>query len=262
MRRLALLLTACAAACGDEAAGPWLTYPGAEGHARWFPLLGTAHDVTAPGTTVTCEGCHTDPNTFIGPQCTTACHAQGATDPDHAGVPGYAYTTADCRRCHPTGAAAGAPDDHDVRLFPGAFAGSAHHDVGVTCTQCHTDLARPDDPARFACGTCHLQRDAALVTKHTDPAEAALRVRSTEISIADSATCLRCHADAQVTTAHPRFGDGTPPHEDARCLECHDVRRSDKPFGIDFGSDPRLASKLAAQQGCYHCHDSAPPTDD
>lgn len=423
MRRVALLLlTVLAAACGgDGSSGSWLTYPGPDGHARWFPLVGTAHDVTAAGTTLTCEGCHTDPNTFATPQCTTACHAQAATDPVHAAVSGYAYATPECRRCHPDGSiaappdhdtrffprgtgtphaaiscrrchtnlqapndpasfacatchatrpgsstahaavagvsgatqspdclrchgdsqvdavsahqprfpiqrgsathdtaclqchtslradkpfaadfsrfectgchertptdsshagvsgyvyaspscyechpsgAGGAPADHDTRFFPGAFAGSAHHDAGVTCAQCHTDLAHPTDPTRFACGTCHLQRDASLVTKHTSPTSAALRVTTSEISTANSATCLRCHADSQVTTTHPRFGDGTPPHEGARCLQCHDVYRTDKPFGIDFGSDPRLASKLGARQGCYSCHRTAPPRGD
>jgi len=87
-------------------------------------------------------------------------------------------------------------------------------------------------------------------------------VSITEISTADSATCLRCHADSQVIATHRRTQDGDPPHEDARCLQCHDVARADKPFGIDFASAPALASKLASRRGCYHCHDSAPPRDD
>ena len=421
MRRSGLpLAVLLAVGCGGSQGGaPWLTYPGPDGHAKWFPLVGTVHDVTAAGTTVTCEGCHTDPKTFANPQCTTACHSAAATNPIHASVSTYVYATADCLRCHPDGSTAappdhdtkffprgtgtkhaaiacsrchtnlqapddpasfacatchatrpgfstahagvtgvdgttqspdclkchgdsqvdtvaahqarfpiqkasqthdtvclqchtslrtdkpfaadfgkfdctachqksptdtahagvngyvyaspscytchpsgagGAPADHDTRLFPGAFAGSAHHDAGVTCAQCHTDLAHPNDATKFACGTCHLQRDAQLLSKH--PSTGALAMATSEVSTSNSSTCLRCHADSQVTTSHPSGGTGFPPHQGARCTQCHDVSRSDKPFGIDFSSDPALASKLAAGQGCYHCHSSAPPRGD
>jgi hypothetical protein len=418
MRRSGLLLIVLlAVGCGGSGGAPWLTYSGPDGHAKWFPLVGTPHDVTAAGATVTCEGCHTDPKTFANPQCATACHSAAAMNPIHTIVATYNYATADCMRCHPDGSTAPPPDhdtkafprgtgtkhagifcsschtdfvattdpasfacaschatrpgfstahanvtgvdgttqspdclkchgdgqvntvaahqapfpiqkgsqthdtvclqchtsmrtdktfaadfstfactgchaktptdtahaavtgyvyaspscyschpagvsaplNHDTAFFPGAFAGNTHHDAGVTCTQCHTDLLHPSDPTKFACGTCHLQRDASLVTKHTSPSSAALTVTTGEISTSNSATCLACHADSQVTTSHPSGGRGSPPHQGARCTECHDVYRTDKPFGIDFASDPALASKLTPRQGCYHCHDTAPP---
>ncbi len=231
-------------------------------HQARFPVVkGSAtHDTV-------CLRCHTTMRTdkpfaaSFGAFDCTACHASADTNPIHQGVSGYQYASASCYQCHPSGAG-GAPSDHDTRLFPGAFAGSKHHDAGVTCAQCHTDAANPGDLTTLACASCHAQREATLVNDHLNPASAALDVASGEISATDARTCLRCHADSQVVTAHPSGGQGFPPHEGARCTQCHDVLRSDKPFGIDFGSDPALASKLAARQGCYHCHASAPPSGD
>lgn len=264
MRRLAVLavlLTALAASgCGNGGApGPWLTDPGVDGHTRFFPLAGTPHDPGAPGTTVSCNACHPG-NTFAQFDCTT-CHTAAATDPLHAAVSGYTHTSAACFQCHPTGGK-GAPPDHDTRLFPRGT-GTAHE--AIACTDCHTDLQNPNSPAKFACGTCHLSRDAALVSKHTtNPSNPAIRVSSSEISTSNSATCLRCHADAQVTltSSHVTGREGQPPHQGARCLQCHDLYRTDKPFGADFATDPAASSKLAGRHGCYVCHTSAPPRGD
>ncbi|HYD40717.1 MAG TPA: hypothetical protein VEB43_07790 [Anaeromyxobacter sp.] len=257
-RFLLSMLVALAGGCGGEpSTGPWLTYPGVEGHFRYFPLAGTAHDVREPSTGVTCGNCHPG-TTFTQFDCTT-CHTAATTGPRHASVPAYVHASPSCFECHPDGASGAAPPDHDTRLFPRG-SGTAHG--AVACRACHTDLARPNVPSSFACGTCHLSLDATLVSKHTNPANRSLRVAASEISTADSATCLRCHADAQVVTTHRTTQEGDPPHEGARCLQCHDVPRADKPFGIDFASDPALASKLASRRGCYHCHESAPPDDD
>jgi len=188
------------------------------------------------------------------------CHAQAPTDSAHAGVSGYLYASASCYGCHPTGSAV--PANHDTAFFPRGT-GSAH--AAVTCAQCHTDLSAPANPSNFACGTCHLGLDAALVTKHTTTtSNPRITVASSEISTSDSATCLRCHADSQVnlTSSHLSGSDGDPPHQGARCLQCHDLYRADKAFAADFASDPAASSKLAARQGCYECHTSSPPGGD
>jgi hypothetical protein len=188
------------------------------------------------------------------------CHAQPATDTAHQSVTGYAYASASCYGCHPSGAAA--PADHDASFFP---IGTGTQHAGIACTQCHTDLASPTVATHFACGTCHLALDATLVARHTtSTSNTRVTVSAAEISTSDSSTCLRCHADAQVTltSAHPSGTEGDPPHQRATCLQCHDVFRSDKTFGADFASDPALASKLGPKEGCYHCHDSAPPRGD
>ncbi len=413
MRRL-VLLTIVAAACGRSgSSAPWLTDPGVNGHTRFFPLTGTPHDPTAPGTTVSCNACHPG-NSFAQFDCTT-CHTAAATDPGHTGVPGYTHDSAACYHCHPTGSAV--PTDHDTKFFPRGSgtahaavgcvqchtdltqptnpanfacaschatlsgfatahasvtgvnastpsarclachgdsqvdrvaahtqfpiaAGSSTHDTvclqchtstrtdkpfaadfgaydctachartatdplhtgvtgyvyasascygchptgtgapanhdaaffpissgtahaGIACTACHTDLTHPTNPANFACASCHLARDAALVTKHTSStSNPAITVSSSEISTSNGATCLRCHADSQVTltSSHPTGSQGLPPHQGAACLQCHDLFRTDKPFGADFASDPAAAANLAGRHGCYTCHDSAPP---
>jgi hypothetical protein len=229
-----------------------------------------AHAFTiAPGSAIhdtACLQCHTARRTdkpfaadFAAYEC-TGCHTKAATDPIHAGNADYVYASASCYGCHPTGGA-GAPANHDSAFFPRGT-GSAH--AGVACLDCHTDLAHPNVAANFRCGTCHLSRDASLVTKHTASASRALRVASSEISTSDSATCLRCHADSQLVTSHPSGGDGWPPHEGARCLQCHDVYRGDKPFAIDFASDPSAQAKFLSspRHGCYNCHGTYPPRGD
>ncbi len=260
MRRALSLLVflASAAACGGSGgtAGPWLTDPGVAGHAKYFPLAGTPHDPTAPGTTVSCDSCHSG-NTFAQFDCIT-CHTAAQTDPIHSGVAGYAHTSDACYGCHRYGSLA-MPPDHDTRLFPRGT-GSAH--AGISCSQCHTDLTQASNPSNFACASCHLGLDAALVTKHTtSTSNPSITVSAGEISTSDSATCLRCHADSQVnlTSAHPTGSQGMPPHQGARCLQCHSMSRTDKPFGADFTTDPSTSSLLATRQGCYTCHDSAPP---
>jgi hypothetical protein len=416
MRRVVLLLALLAlAACGKEGStGPWLTDPGVNGHAKFFPLAGTPHDPTAAGTTVTCNACHPG-TTFAQFDCIT-CHTGAKTDPLHAGVGGYTYTSAGCYSCHPNGSVA-PPPDHDTKFFPRGTgsahasvycsqchtdltqasnptnfacatchaglsgfttahaavtgvnasttsaqclechgdsqvdkvashtkfpiaAGSSTHDTvclqchtslrgdkpfaadfskfdctachakpatdsahtgiagyvysspscygchptgsgapanhdaaffpistgtahaGIACTSCHTDLANPTNPSNFACASCHLGLDAALVTKHTSTtSNPAIRVASSEISTTGGATCLRCHADSQVslTSSHPTGSEGMPPHQGARCLQCHSMFRTDKPFGADFATNPASSGLLATRQGCYTCHDAAPP---
>jgi hypothetical protein len=262
MRRAVLLLASLAfAACGNGggSAGPWLTDPGVDGHTRFFPLAGTPHDPTAAGTTVSCDACHPG-TTFAEFDCIT-CHAAAQTDPLHAGVAGYTHTSAGCYSCHRDGSRA-APPDHDTRFFP---RGTGTKHAGIACAACHTDLANPTVASNFACASCHLGLDAALVSKHTgSTSNPRIAVSSSEISATDSATCLRCHADSQVdlTSSHPSGSEGMPPHQGARCLQCHSMFRTDKPFGADFATDPATPSLLAARQGCYSCHDTAPPRGD
>ncbi len=242
----------CLACHGDSQVDP------VSDHAFTIALGSEAHDTA-------CLQCHTSWRTdkpfaadFSAYACTT-CHTRPETDPIHSGVGGYVYASASCFACHPTGGA-GAPADHDTAFFPRG-PGSAH--AAMACLDCHTDLANPGVAANFRCGTCHLARDASLVTNHTASADRALRVAASEISTSDSATCLRCHADSQVVGSHPSGDDGWPPHEGARCLQCHDVYRADKPFGIDFASDPAAQAKFLSspRHGCYNCHRTYPPRD-
>jgi len=223
----------------------------------------------APGSAshgTTCLQCHTAlradrawATDFAAFDC-LGCHAhadQAATTASHAGVTGFAYQSSACFGCHPDGV--GAPPDHTPRFFP-IGAGTRH--AGITCRQCHTDLGQPNDPAAFACASCHLASaaDPGFSARHTSPASgvAILTVHTSAGTTGPALTltspnCLRCHADAQVNAiaAHPggESGFGTGEHRGAGCITCHRATRADKPFGASFGS----------ATGCVTCHPSGTP---
>jgi len=214
----------------------------------------------------TCLQCHTQPRTdkawaadFTAFRC-VACHAhsdQAAVTASHAGVSGFAYASASCFGCHPDGL--GAPANHTPSFFP-IGAGTKH--AGVGCRQCHTDLTRPNDPANFACASCHLASaaDPTFSSRHTSPASgvAILTVHTSSTGTAaplalTSPNCLRCHADAQVNLvgSHPQgdSGFGTGQHLAAGCVTCHASFRGDKPYGANFGT----------ATGCATCHSGGVP---
>jgi hypothetical protein len=249
--RSVVVISLALVACAHKA--PWNTDPGIDGHVAFFPLSGGgAHDG------IDCNQCHGSFDSFTQFDCLT-CHDQtptvnaAALPEKHKDVPDYAYTSAACYDCHPAGTG-GAPPDHG-QYFP-VDAGSAH--ATIQCKQCHSDLKNPRDATQFQCGSCHVASDAALVAKHTtQTSNPRITVAASEIDVNDSSTCLRCHADSQVdmTSAHPRNGQGSPPHERARCLQCHDTFRADKTFAADFAIDPRANPG----HGCANCHSRGIP---
>lgn len=248
---VALALSACQSQAGQEA--PWNTYPGIAGHARYLPLAGTSHEPTAGGP-VTCEGCHTTPDTFSKFEC-TGCHAQAETTARHtpsgggAPIAGYAWTTADCMRCHPTGGITDA--DHAV-FFP--IGAAAKHER--VCTSCHSDPLDKPNLATLQCVACH--SDATrfpapdLTERHVHA------IDQTRLPVLDypaapaPADCLRCHADSQVdfiashgrqTGPEGRAGPGDGQH-DSHCFTCHPVQGvPNRPWAQDW-----------AQASCRPCH--------
>jgi hypothetical protein len=174
----------------------------------------------------------------------TACHTRAATDPNHVGVTGYAFSSAGCFSCHP-GGTAGAPANHP-QLFPIA-AGTSH--AGIACSACHTDPANRASTATLACSSCHRTRDPNLATKHS----------GATIPVTDYATtspaCLKCHWDGRAfdTASHP-IGSDTPAgnrnHRNAGCTRCHSGTRADKPYtAVNWGTEP----------GCRTCHANGVP---
>lgn len=270
MAALALALAACANPADLEA--PWLTYPGYDGHASYFPLVGTVHD--AP--TADCDACHGAFDTFKQFDCVT-CHQARPATPDliHAGlVAGYVSppASADCLRCHPTGASIMA--DHG-RYFP-IGAGTPHN---LACSQCHADPTKRSDLSKQQCNVCHVAKNASGMTlAHTRSAIGSDYTASQACGGASATTCpqscLRCHATGEVitVTGHPTFSGRRIPHEGATCLECHDAPlRTDLvaspvapsttpvPYAADFGSNPADCAKRAGQSGCFNCHTACPP---
>jgi predicted CXXCH cytochrome family protein len=181
---------------------------------------------------------------------------------------------AHCVICHSDGGASGAAPSNHEQLFPRA-AGTKHE--GISCASCHTNAANRKDLTAFGCAACH----AGITTPKAPPtgttpktltaahnitgytittyltATTAGGTKTTvPISMADSQSCLRCHADGQVDriTDHPN-GDssfGTRDHHTAGCLTCHSTLRTDKPWGTNFKE--AKGAKGPPPTGCYVCH--------
>jgi len=237
-RNLPLLPLVLAAACGSKDAGSPLSYPGIDGHARYFPLRSgtgvSCHDPSvaspaAPCIAITCSSCHTDSSstsTFKQVSCNTgACHAKPATDQTHTGVTNYTWATGPspngqpplgCLDCHANGAV-----PHP--FFPRG-PGTLHP---YLCVQCHLDhdtVPRPADwatnLARMACVSCHCPGSPGSECTAVQPAPLTRSVGTVHaqiISQPDLATaasgwgfpatsgpsqwCLRCHNPAPTGVA-------------------------------------------------------------
>jgi hypothetical protein len=263
-----------------------------------IPVAVSAHAAGANGFTVgtgvhagptggACLACHdqnraTPPRTFVADFTATNCvHCHvtvGGTafhdDPTslgtlHASVADFTSKvtsmglSAACLSCHADGAG-GLPANHP---FP-AGAGTAH--AGIACSACHTNPADRTDLAALACASCHaglttpptLAAAHAItgygITTYLTAATAGGTTTTVQINMADSRSCLRCHADSQVdrvaahTTSNSGFGTGR--HRPAGCLTCHSRTRADKTYGADFGEAKGTAGPPPT--GCYVCHAS------
>ena len=116
--------------------------------ANYFPIYSGTHAARWTA----CSDCHTDPTNPQTFSCMTGtCHPATTTNGTHLGIPGYAYTAAQCRSCHPTGAA-GTFTQHDALFFP-IYSGT-HANRWTVCGDCHTD---PTTRQSFSCmtGSCH-----------------------------------------------------------------------------------------------------------
>ncbi len=75
--------------------------PSTFNHTAFFPLVPGKHDVA-------CTKCHSTPGDYAQFTCTSSgCHGQAVTDGHHTQVSGYAYTAAECYRCHRNGVSGG-----------------------------------------------------------------------------------------------------------------------------------------------------------
>jgi len=229
MRRIAWIAMALAA-CSREggAAGPWLTMPDAAEHAeRYFPYTAGSSHASA-----TCDDCHGAFDTFARFDC-LHCHDgthadEAAVASRHAGVASFQYASEACYMCHRDGVGV----DH-TPFFP--IDSGAH--AATLCGDCHVD---PSDRKVLGCAGCHPHTQA-----DTDAAHAQVGGYGFQ-----SALCVRCHAESQVTriAAHLpfRIGPGAPhqrstPGEGGSCLRCHPQLRADKTWAQDFASLDCLA---------------------
>lgn len=159
---------------------------------------------------------------------------------------------------------------HEDKLAPEVYAASVHG--GVACTECHRRPAGAFDKVphaksepdltrctachginlkefktelrsgvhkEMACGECH---DAHTMRRDHDPAESEARTK------AANATCLKCHADADL------HGDGKAHawlpsrdrHARMRCMVCH------APLGAEH--DHEIVPRAQATRSCDACH--------
>jgi len=204
-------------------------------HTLFFP--------TAAGQThqnIACVTCHTDPANRKVFDC-VSCHTKAKTDPWHAGVTGYAWSSPQCYQCHPT---SNIPDfAHSA--FP-VDAAAVHKNIG--CSQCHADAA---NLKTIDCVTCHPSTTNS--PKHANVGG----------FTSATASCLRCHGDSQVNpvAAHLPFSISAGAHHSrSSCVRCHPSYRTDKTFAADFTVKACLtchgnvhAGQYADAQ-CLNCH--------
>jgi hypothetical protein len=199
-----------------------------------------------------CAGCHTDPSTFETFSC-TGCHAgKAAFDLLHAPVPGYAYASAACFRCHPspapgsyrhTGITGRCGTCHDAgqpfavipvtafthRPMDGGDCGACHRTSAWRAVAAPAGLVR--DPARDVTVIGLVPSYAGPVVLGATPAAQPLPMSMDHASPAlapeTQAACGACHATAAVPAAslypgelHPALARlGLP--QPATCAGCH-----------------------------------------
>jgi hypothetical protein len=147
----------------------------------------------------------------------TALLVAGPVCAQPAAAPPPAPTADDCLVCHgDPGAARG--DGRSVALDAGRFAASVHGQLGLSCVDCHADLAAAELPhaetlARVDCSTCHDTAAAAYAKSVHAAAQAAGR--------ADAATCASCHTAHEILPAKDPNSTTYHLNLPQTCGKCH-----------------------------------------
>jgi hypothetical protein len=227
---------------------------GRGGDSQFHEVIFPINSGTHAGKWTACADCHTDRSNFAVFSCMTgACHAQSATDPRHSGIPGYQYTAAQCRACHPDGRA-GAFAQHDA-VFP--VNSGTHLGKWTACADCHTD---PNNRQVFSCttGACH----AVTPTNGLH--------QGIPGYLYTPAQCLSCHPTGLrgTFTQHdplffPIFG-GTHVGRWTACAACHTAPNNRQVFSCTTGACHAATPTNGLHQGipsyayaaaqCLSCH--------
>lgn len=129
-------------------------------------------------------------------------------------------TNQDCQTCHGDAGAKRA-NGRPIFVSDKAFAASVHGEAGVTCVDCHADLAKTTDfPHKdhlkpVDCVSCHDSAGDAHPF-HPGIARAAQGKGSAEVP------CTSCHAAHETVSAKDRTFRFTPPNDVLACGRCHD----------------------------------------
>ena len=174
----------------------------------FFPIFAGTH----AGQWQECLTCHPNPASKKEFTC-IVCHEHNQTDMDakHSGITGYAYDSAQCLSCHPTGES-GEFRDHDNLFFP-IFAGT-HAGQWQECLTCHPN---PASKKEFTCIVCHEHNQTDMDATHTGIPGYAY----------DSSQCLQCHPTGEKgefrehdNLFFPIFA-GAHAGQWQECLTCH-----------------------------------------
>jgi hypothetical protein len=123
-----------------------------------------------------------------------------------------------CLACHGDPSAVGG-HNQPIGVDDKKFGASVHGALGVTCVQCHTDLATVTDfphatPKKVDCATCHKEQ----VDDYNTSIHAAAR-RQNPGSVA--ATCVDCHSTHEIRTSKDPESRTYPLNLPATCSRCH-----------------------------------------
>lgn len=235
--RKALLAAILLAACRGGLDGPPVdknTAVTPETH-TFFPVL------TGPHGGIDCNTCHGAFDSFQGFDC-LSCHPRSQVDPIHVGVPNFAWTSQQCRACHPDGTRI---VDHAL-MFPIAD-GTTH--AGIACNTCHVD---PGNRKVFDCLSCHTQ----ATTNPWHPGVPGYAWTSPK--------CYECHPQSNVPDfPHPSFPiDAAAAHADTRCGSCHvdqaNIRAIDcvtcHPSATNAPRHSAVGGFTSQTPACLRCH--------
>lgn len=133
--------------------------------------------------------------------------------------------------------------DADVYLIGAMTHG--HHQIGLSCSSCHSSAFGGGAVLQNACVDCHgddlrLANDAHPKTKFTDPRNA------DRVALLDARVCVTCHVEHHPERTRP-MGVTLP---DDFCISCHRDIADDRPShrGLEFTS--------CATGGCHNFHDN------
>ncbi len=243
--------------------------------AQYFPIYSGSHN----GQWTLCSDCHTNNSNYAEFTC-LPCHPQAQTDPEHSDVGGYAYNSAACFACHPTGQGGGS-FNHNNSNFPltGAHLNTdcilchANGYIGTTtiCSDCHigayNQSTNPNHAALgipIECATCHTTVPGwqpAIFPIHENyyPLTGAHAQISDNCAVCHNGnyittpnTCVGCHQSNYNQTSNPDhagIGIGTD------CETCHTTNPNWQPatFPIHSNYYP-LTGAHASITDCNLCH--------
>jgi Cytochrome c7 and related cytochrome c len=200
----------------------------------WFPIMtGASHAIGLPITkgTIACTSCHASTATSLKDFTCVGCHGheQSVTDLLHLSVPQYAYASAQCLSCHPSGQKvaydhANVTNNcalcHDVGAQFAALpvTGFTHPPTGgADCGGCHTTSAwtgatgaPPDgvgDPHADLVLTALIPTYVGMAMSNMSPLTETLPMpmnhTSTEVLAAAFSVCTNCHQDAATGVYYP-----------------------------------------------------------